>query len=254
MSLAKLDLPRRTILGVHVVALPWAEAIEAMGERIVNDRFALVTWLNAHNANLAQESAEFSEALNRFLILPDGFGVDIASKMLHGAPFPANLNGTDFIPALLKAEISPMRVGLIGARPAVVKEAAARFGRLAPRHEVRVISDGFFRPEDEPRILQDLEQYHPHILLVAMGVPRQEMFMARRLTAEHCTLAFGVGALFDFTAGAVPRAPLIVQKLRFEWLYRLAQEPRRLWYRYIVGNPLFLLRVMRAKLKGGKGE
>ncbi len=253
MSLVETDIPRRAILGVQVVALPWVEAIEAMRERIALQRFALVTWLNAHNANLAQENGDFRQALNQFLVLPDGVGVDIASKLLHGAPFPANLNGTDFTPALLQAETSPLRVGLIGARPEVVERAMASFRQLASQHEFRVISDGFFKASDEPRILEILKNYHPHILLVAMGVPRQEMFMAEHLTAEHCTLAFGVGALFDFTAGAVPRAPLIVQKLRFEWLYRLAQEPGRMWYRYIVGNPLFLLRVMRAKLRGGRG-
>ncbi|CAN7606478.1 WecB/TagA/CpsF family glycosyltransferase [Phyllobacterium sp. LjRoot231] len=253
MSLVETDIPRRAILGVPVVALPWTEAIETMRERIAGRRFALVTWLNAHNANLAQENGDFHRALNQFLVLPDGVGVDIASKILHGAPFPANLNGTDFTPALLTAETSPLRVGLIGARPEVVEKAAASFRQLAPQHEIRVISDGFFKASDEPRILEILKNYHPHILLVAMGVPRQEMFMAKHLTGEHCALAFGVGALFDFTAGAVPRAPLIVQKLRFEWLYRLAQEPGRMWYRYIVGNPLFLLRVMRAKLRGSKG-
>lgn len=247
------DLPRRAILGVPVVALPWDGAIETMHAMIAGKRFALITWLNAHNANLAHENDDFRQALARFLVLPDGVGVDIASKLLHGAPFPANLNGTDFTPALLQAQINPLRVGLIGARPDVVEKAASSFRQLAPQHEFRVISDGFFRTADEPRILEILKNFHPHILLVAMGVPRQEMFMAKHLTAEHCLLAFGVGALFDFRAGAVPRAPRLVQKLRLEWLYRLAQEPARLWRRYIVGNPLFLLRVMRAKLKGSRG-
>lgn len=246
------ELPRRPILGVSVVALPWVEAIETMRAMIAGQRFALITWLNAHNANLALEDADFRQALERFLVLPDGVGVDIASKLLHGVPFPANLNGTDFIPALLMAETRPLRVGLIGARPEVVEKATASFRQLAPQHEFRVISDGFFKAADEPRILEILKNFHPHILLVAMGVPRQEMFMAKHLTAEHCTLAFGVGALFDFRAGVVPRAPLLVQRLRLEWLYRLAQEPGRLWRRYIVGNPLFLLRVLRAKLRGAK--
>ncbi len=249
---AEPDLPRRTILGVPVVALPWIEAIETMRAMIAGQRFALITWLNAHNANLAHENTDFRQALGQFLILPDGLGVDIASRLLHGEPFPANLNGTDFIPGLLVMETSPLRVGLIGARPEVVAKATASFRQLAPQHEFRVISDGFFRAGDEPRILEILKNYHPHILLVAMGVPRQEMFMASHLTAEHCTLAFGVGALFDFRAGVVPRAPLILQKLRFEWLYRLTQEPARLWRRYIVGNPLFLLRVMREKFRGTK--
>lgn len=243
---------RRNILGVPVVALPWSVAIETMRAMIAAQRFALVTWLNAHNANLAQDDVEFHQVLERFLVLPDGIGVDIASRLLHGAPFPANLNGTDFIPALLTAESRPLRVGLIGARAEIVEKASSSFRHLAPQHEFRVISDGFFKAADQPRILEMLKNYQPHILLVAMGVPRQERFMARHLTAEHCTLAFGVGALFDFRAGVVPRAPLLVQKLRFEWLYRLAQEPARLWRRYIVGNPVFLLRVLRAKLRGEK--
>ena len=248
--ITEVEPPRRDILGVPVVALPWSVAIETMRAMIAEQHFALVTWLNAHNANLAQDDVEFRQALERFLILPDGVGVDIASKLLHGAPFPANLNGTDFIPALLTAETRPLRVGLVGARADVVEKATASFRQLAPQHEFRVISDGFFKAADEPHILEILKNYQPQILLVAMGVPRQEMFMASHLSVEHCTLAFGVGALFDFRAGVVPRAPILVQKLRFEWLYRLAQEPERLWRRYIVGNPLFLLRVLRAKLRG----
>ncbi|MHC1550039.1 WecB/TagA/CpsF family glycosyltransferase [Phyllobacterium sp. K27] len=248
--MSRIAPPSRSILGVPVTALSWHNAIDLMRQRIATHDFTLVTWLNAHNANIAQTDAGFREALNSFLILPDGIGVDIASKILHGSSFPANLNGTDFTPALLQAETKPLRVGLIGARPNVVEKAAGKFRKIAPQHEVRVISDGFFTAADEPRILQSLKDFSPHILLVAMGVPRQEMFMAQKLTAEHCTLAFGVGALFDFMADVVPRAPLLVQKLRFEWLYRLAQEPGRLWRRYVVGNPLFLLRVMRARLRG----
>jgi exopolysaccharide biosynthesis WecB/TagA/CpsF family protein len=242
--------PVRTILGVPVVAVLWAEALSLMGQRIKDNRFTLVTWLNAHNANLAQSNPDFRRVLEQFLVLPDGIGVDVASKILHGSPFPANLNGTDFTPALLQAQTEPLRIGLIGARPEVVEKAAARFRQITPQHEVRVISDGFFTAADEPRILQALKDFSPHILLVAMGVPRQEMFMAENLDEQHCILAFGVGALFDFMAGVVPRAPPLVQKLRFEWLYRLAQEPARLWRRYIVGNPLFLLRVLQAKLRG----
>lgn len=243
-------LPSRSILGVSVIALPWQEAIDLLRQCIATHDFTLITWLNAHNANVAQTDAGFRAALDSFLVLPDGIGVDIAAKILHGSPFPANLNGTDFTPALLQAEINPLRIGLIGARPDVVEKAAGKFRQIAPQHEIRVISDGFFNAADEPRILKSLNDFSPHILLVAMGVPRQEIFMAQKLTAQHCTVALGVGALFDFMAGAVPRAPLLIQKMRFEWLYRLAQEPGRLWRRYVVGNPLFLLRVVRAKLRG----
>lgn len=84
-----------------------------------------------------------------------------------------------------------------------------------------------------------------------MGVPRQELWIARNLTEKHCTLPIAVGALLDFLSGAVPRAPGWMRRMRLEWLFRLIVEPGRLWRRYIVGNPLFLARVLRQKLVGG---
>jgi UDP-N-acetyl-D-mannosaminuronic acid transferase (WecB/TagA/CpsF family) len=82
------------------------------------------------------------------------------------------------------------------------------------------------------------------VLLVAMGNPKQELFIKDHLAATGCALGIGVGALFDFLAGDVPRAPLSVQHWRLEWVYRLLQEPRRLARRYLVGNPLFLMRIL----------
>ncbi|MBA8877130.1 WecB/TagA/CpsF family glycosyltransferase [Phyllobacterium myrsinacearum] len=254
MVLASTDdpAPQHIILGVPVLALPWDEAIEHLHGLIDKQSFTLITWLNAHNSNLARENARFRQALDQFLVLPDGIGVDIAARLLHGEPFPDNLNGTDFTPALLRGHTNPLRIGLLGARRSVVEKAAENLKRNAPQHEYRVISDGFFNVSDEPRILQSLAEYHPHILLVAMGVPRQELFMHEKLTAQHCVLAFGVGALFDFRAGAVLRAPIWMQKSRLEWLYRFSQEPTRLWRRYVLGNPLFLLRVLRELVMGEK--
>ncbi len=243
-------LPQHIILGVSVLALSWDDAIQHLHTLIDEKRFTLVTWLNAHNSNLAGDDIRFRNALDEFLVLPDGVGVDIAAKLLHGKTFPNNLNGTDFTPALLRALTPPLRIGLLGTRPGVVEKAAESLKENAPQHEYRVISHGFFAPSDERRILQSLADYHPHILLVAMGVPRQELFMREKLTAEHCVLAFGVGALLDFRAGAVLRAPRWMQKLRLEWLYRFSQEPKRLWRRYVLGNPRFLFRVLRTLATG----
>ena len=89
------------------------------------------------------------------------------------------------------------------------------------------------------------------MLLVAMGVPRQELWIARHIDERHCTLPIAVGALLDFLSGAVPRAPLWMRRLRLEWLFRLVVEPGRLWRRYVVGNPLFLVRVVRQRLSRG---
>jgi exopolysaccharide biosynthesis WecB/TagA/CpsF family protein len=85
------------------------------------------------------------------------------------------------------------------------------------------------------------------LLLVAFGNPRQEIWIAERITHEHAHLAIGVGALFDFLAGEVQRAPRWLRAARLEWAYRLMLEPARLWRRYVLGNPAFLLRVLRQK-------
>ena len=84
-------------------------------------------------------------------------------------------------------------------------------------------------------------------------LPRQEKWVAHKIDARHCTLPIAVGALFDFLSGTVPRAPMWMRRLRLEWFYRLSHEPRRLWRRYVIGNPLFMLRVLRQKLSGAKG-
>ncbi|QPC86781.1 WecB/TagA/CpsF family glycosyltransferase [Mesorhizobium sp. NBSH29] len=242
--------PTRDILGIAVAELTHARAIEHLLELVANQQFTRVGFLNAHIANVACADPQFRHTLGDFLILPDGVGVDVASKLLHGKPFPANLNGTDFIPALLSAAQTPLTVGMLGASATSIERAASRLRELTPLHTIEIVNDGFFQPDDEAAIRARLETLRPDILLVAMGVPRQEFWMAHNLGKQHCTLPIAVGALFDFLSGAVPRAPGIVRSLRLEWLFRLVIEPGRLWRRYVVGNPLFLFRVFRQKLRG----
>lgn len=240
--------PPRDILNVRVSYFAWDEATGAL-KRFVSERiFTRVAFLNAHGANLATVDGAFAAALKDFLVLPDGIGVDMASKVLHGRTFPANLNGTDFVPALLAAITAPVRVGLIGARRENGEGAIRELERIAPQHSYVLISDGFFSPTDEPAILERVAELRPDILLVAMGMPQQELWIAKNITAEHCTVPIAVGALLDFLSGAVPRAPRWMRRLRLEWLYRLGLEPRRLWRRYVLGNPLFVGRVLGAKL------
>lgn len=245
----------RNILGIQVAAIDQAAAIELLLGFVGERHFAKIGFLNAHNANVACSDPEFAEALRDFLILADGIGVDIAAKLLYGEPFPANLNGTDFVPALLAAEPRPLTIGLLGAKRANAEAAAAKFARLAPQHRFVVVHDGYFSPAQEPLILAAIEKLRPDVLLVAMGVPRQEFWIAKNITPGHCTLPIAVGALLDFLSGAVPRAPLWMRRLRLEWVFRLGAEPARLWRRYIVGNPLFLARVLVQKLRQrGAGE
>ena len=244
------NLTFRRILGVDVASIGRDEALALLSQLVAGRTFAKIGFLNAHNANVACSDREFAAALGNFLVLADGVGVDVAAKLLYGAPFPANLNGTDFVPALLSACDKPLTVGLLGATKVNAERAAQRLGELAPRHRYVVVRDGYFAAAEEPAILSQLAELRPDILLVAMGVPRQELWIERNLDGQHCTLPIAVGALLDFLSGSVPRAPQWMRQLRLEWLFRLIIEPGRLWRRYVVGNPVFLTRVLLQKLRG----
>ncbi|RWF13074.1 MAG: glycosyltransferase, partial [Mesorhizobium sp.] len=224
----------RTILGISVLAIRWDEATALLNRLIAERRFTKVSFLNAHNANIAYTDPVFAEALDDFLVLPDGVGVDMAAKLLYGAPFPDNLNGTDFVPAFLKASARPLTVALLGATRVNAEAASAKLAALAVQHKFVVIHDGYFSPAEEPEIVGRIARLRPDVLLVAMGVPRQELWIARHIEPGHCTLPIAVGALLDFLSGTVPRAPLWMRRMRLEWLFRLWVEPGRLWRRYVV--------------------
>jgi exopolysaccharide biosynthesis WecB/TagA/CpsF family protein len=235
------------ILGVQVRDCGRAEALALLHQAIAANRHLKVAFCNAHAANTAWADADFRSALSRFTVFPDGFGVDLASRWLRGRPFAANLNGTDFMPELIRSSPRPLRIALIGGRPGVAKRAAAALAEMDRRHAFAPILHGFAPAEDILAWLDAMRETPADIILVAMGNPKQELWIDAHLTADHGRLAVGVGALFDFLAGEVSRAPEWVRAARLEWMWRLMLEPKRLFRRYVLGNPLFLLRVLLTK-------
>jgi exopolysaccharide biosynthesis WecB/TagA/CpsF family protein len=241
--------PSMDILGVRVANPSRAEAIALIRNALSRKRHLKVAFLNAHSANVAATDPEFCAVLDRFLVLPDGIGVDIAARRLYGRPFRANLNGTDFVPALLSAIGEPLTVGIVGAVRENGEKAAAGLAVAMPQHRFVYLNDGYLSKAEEPDVLRRIRELAPDILLVAMGVPRQEKWIDRNIDASHCTVPMAVGALLDFLSGAIRRAPPVVRRFRLEWLFRLVNEPVRLWRRYVLGNPLFLMRVVRQKAR-----
>lgn len=237
------------ILGVSVANPSQQEAIEMLETALKRKRFTKVAFLNAHSANTAVEDREFAEILKSFLVLPDGIGVDIAANMLYGHAFTENLNGTDFVPAFLASIEMPLTVGIVGAVRENGERATADLNKKMPQHRFVYLNDGFLTADEEPSVIKKIGRLRPDILLVAMGVPRQEKWIEANIDGDACTVPIAVGALLDFLSGAVPRAPLVIRRFRMEWVYRLCVEPARLWRRYVLGNPVFLLRVTRQKLR-----
>lgn len=245
--------PTRELAGIHVAAATAKAAARVLSARLDARIGTRLAFLNAHGINLSFESADYREALSRFIVLPDGVGVDMASQVLHGRPFPANLNGTDFVPFLLRSLKRPLRVALIGSQPGVAERAAERLTEDTPQHVFLPVAHGFFAEGAETaEVLRRLREAKADIVLVALGVPRQELFIARHLGPDDPPLAIGVGAFLDFAAGRVPRAPRVLRQVRLEWIFRLLLEPRRLWKRYVVGNPTFLRHVWRERRRAMK--
>ena len=248
-----LPIHPRRIGGVDVMVATAEEAVRVLGDRLDQRIYTPVGFVNAHCVNVAADDPAYRLALADFLLLPDGIGIDLGSRLLFGTAFPENLNGTDFVPLLLRSIERPLRVALIGAAEGIVERAAAGFAIQHPRHSFLPIASGFFAKGAQTEdVLARLRAAKADIVLVALGVPRQELFIAKHLDGRHAVLAIGVGALLDFTAGKVPRAPKLLRRLRLEWAYRLAVEPRRMWRRYVIGNPRFMLRILAERRRAGR--
>jgi len=226
------------IFGVGVLSCDLDLACDLIEARIANRAPTRVAFLNANLSLLAVEQPELREALKAFVVFNDGLGVDIANRVLNGFGFPANLNGTDLVPHLLGRVRTPLRIFLLGAKSETLQKAVGVIRRRWPHHVVAGHAHGYLDAGREARIPDMIRKARPHMVLVAMGNPKQELWIAQHVPrCAPCCL--GVGALFDFLAGDVRRAPRWIRAMRCEWMFRLALEPRRLWRRYLIGNVKF---------------
>jgi N-acetylglucosaminyldiphosphoundecaprenol N-acetyl-beta-D-mannosaminyltransferase/alpha-1,3-mannosyltransferase len=243
----KVERPRRAIGRVEVDVVTGDAAVARILAGVAERRPSMVSFCNAHTVNLAARSEALVAALAPSMVLNDGIGVDLASRLLHGAQFPENLNGTDFTPRLLRSAPAPLRVYLLGSAPGVAEIAAARLGSAFPQHRFVGTHHGFFTAADEERVAAAIAAAEPDLILVGMGQPRQEIWAAANFR-RFAAVTMCIGAFLDFSAGNVARAPDWLRRMRAEWVYRLAQEPRRLAGRYLVGNGLFLMRTLSQAL------
>ena len=235
----------RTILGVQVQNLGRDQAIALLDEIAARGGEARVSFANAQMLNAAYDNGRFRRALRRFIVLNDGLGTDIASRIKFGEPFTDNLNGTDFIPDFLRKTRQRLRIYLVGSTDSVAMRAAEVLRRTYPQHTIVGHRNGFFLgPHDVEQTTCNIQKSGATCVIAGMGAPLQELWIDEHGDQTGARLFFGVGALLDFQAGQVRRAPLWVRKARCEWVFRLAQEPQRLARRYLIGNFVFLGRVL----------
>ncbi len=199
----------------------------------------VVAFVNAHAMNSVAACDTFFRALSAAdVIFRDGSGLELLLKSLKMSP-GLNLNGTDLIPRIIQ-QFDNQKIALLGTQEPYLEQAKQYIlAMLAPNSQI-VTSNGF---ESDASYVDLVKQFRPDLVILGMGMPKQELVaqVLRSNLQQPCLIVCG-GAVIDFLGGKVQRAPLWLRQAGVEWLYRLWLEPRRLFKRYVIGNPLFILR------------
>ncbi len=240
------------LLGVTIDAVDTGGLLARVLELLDSGARSTVTYANADCLLKATRDREYRRALNSAdLVYADGVGVVLGAK-LWGCRIPGRSTGADFMPGFCREFARRgSRLFLLGARPGVAAEAAAALARQAPGLVVAGTRHGYFGAEESERIVDEINAARPDVLLVGLGAPAQELWIARNAGRLDARVVWGVGGLFDFLSGRTRRGPKWLWDHGFEWLCRLIVEPRRLWRRYVLGQARFLLVVLRRRLFGG---
>ncbi len=243
-------LGRLRILGISIHNLSMDEGVESIVRKLEGSSPKIVSFVNADCANIAWRDRAYRKILNSAdLVFADGIGMKLGGKIL-GTEIRQNVNGTDLFPRLCGViSGTGKRVFLLGGKPGVAEDVQIWLREHFPQVQVSGFRNGYISREEEADVVRRIAESGADLLLVAMGAPMQEKWIAKNIEKTRVKVAMGVGGLFDFYSGQTPRAPIWVRELGMEWVYRFYQEPRRLWRRYLVGNILFLYRVMESRRK-----
>lgn len=206
---------------------------------------ASIFFVNAYSSTLVCHNPGYRHSIqNASLALPDGISVALPLRFRTGKPI-GRVAGPDFALALLNwCEQNDKKAFFLGGKNEQQLVKIRQF--LQKKNLDKVWAGGYAPPfgpwsaEVDEQIFQYIAQSQADVLLVGLGAPRQEIWIESHRNKITCRCALGVGAAFDFYAGYIPRAPRWIQKIGMEWLFRLMQDPRRLWKRYLLGNLVFL--------------
>ncbi len=239
-----------SLLGVRVDNLTTAEAIARIDQAIQGKSTVRVSFVNADSLNKAFSDEAFCRVLNSSdLVLGDGIGIKLGAKLTQQF-IRENVNGTDLFPRLCEhMSQNKQRLYLLGAKDGIPQRVRDWVNGNHSGVCVCGTRNGFFQPSENDEVCQGIRDAQPDVLLVAQGAPRQETWIRDNMDSLGTPVAIGVGGLFDFYSGQTARAPIWMREAGVEWLYRLIQEPRRMFKRYLVGNFVFILRVLRQRRK-----
>jgi N-acetylglucosaminyldiphosphoundecaprenol N-acetyl-beta-D-mannosaminyltransferase len=240
--------------GVRIDQVDLPGAVQRLGDFLESGRAHQVVTVNLDFLSIAERQPEFRDLINGAdLAVADGMPLVWASR-LQGQPLPERVTGVDLVDGSCRlAAQTGHGVFLLGAAPAVAAAAARTLqGRYPALRVAGLYSPPFgpLTPEEDERIVDMVQRAAPGFLFVALGAPRQDLWIRRHLHRLNVPVAMGVGCVFDLLAGVVSRAPRWMQCAGLEWAYRLGQEPARLWRRYLINDiPTFGRLVLTALRK-----
>ena len=234
------------ILGVNVSRLSFGQALEKAEELVKSDGVSMIFTPNPEIIMCAREDEELRKILNNAdICTADGIGVVYGAKIL-GTPVPERVAGFDLTCALLeRLAKTGDGVFLLGAKPGVAETAKEKLEQKYPGILVSGTRNGYFKPEDETEIVNQINESGAKLLLVCLGAPKQEKWIAAHKDELKVNLCMGVGGTLDVLAGTVKRAPKIFIKLNLEWLYRISKNPSRIGR--FAALPKFVIQVLKEK-------
>lgn len=245
--------PRFNVLGTGISALSLDEACGIVAGARGRRQLGYICHATAYNVNLARQLPSLRDAYNRSLLTtPDGMPLVWLARW-HGYKDTTRVYGPDLMLAACdRGRAAGLRHFFFGGLPGVAETLSHK---LTQRFPGLIVAGTFtppfrdLRPDEFAQLQTAVAAARPDVLWIGLSSPKQELFMAANRPLLETGVLIGVGAAFDFLSGRIPQAPGWMQRSGLEWLHRLATEPRRLWRRYLVHNPLFVLRTT-AQLTG----
>jgi N-acetylglucosaminyldiphosphoundecaprenol N-acetyl-beta-D-mannosaminyltransferase len=242
-----------TVLGIRIHKITTQASMKTLLRMAGGTHRSFVTYVNAACVDRYFGDAAYARLIDEAdLVYADGQAIVWASRFL-GQALPERVNAGDFFEEFCRrCATLGIRLFFLGSKPGIAQAAAARLKGVIPELQVVGTHHGFLGEEESAAVVAAIKEARPHVLVAGMGVPLQEKWVARHREALKVPVCWCVGALFEYLSGQRARAPMWMRKAGLEWLFRLMLEPGRMWRRYLIGNIVFLWRVLRYRLRGSR--
>lgn len=237
---------RIVFFGINLDILSFEETLDKISNYIEERKCIQHVVVNVAKLVYAQKDTQLKEIINECpLINVDGAGIILGAKFL-GIDIPERVAGIDLMEKLVqRAAEKQYRVYFFGAEEEIVQKVKDVYLEQHPNLIIAGCRNGYYTENEEEQIVEQIKQANADILFVAMGSPKKEIFLNKYSNYLQIPFTMGVGGSFDVVAGKVKRAPLFMQKLKSEWIFRLIQEPRRMWKRYFTTNSIFAMMLLK---------